>query len=129
MSQSARPQITVMPPKAKWIRDEVVAFEPDHNRVRLGDGGSVAYEFLVVAVGIELDFARIKGLPAAFGTPGVCSNYSKDTVERTWPAITSFEKGNAIFTVPETPIKCAGAPQKIMYLADAYFRQVAAERH
>lgn len=32
--------------------------------------------------------------------------------------------GNAIFTFPNTPIKCAGAPQKIMYIADSYFRKV-----
>ena len=27
-----------------------------------------------------------------------------------------------MFTLPNTPIKCAGAPQKIMYLAEEMFR-------
>lgn len=37
--------------------------------------------------------------------------------------IHQFQGGNAIFTYPATPIKCAGAPQKIMYLADETFRR------
>lgn len=51
-------------------------------------------------------------------------NYSHMTVNDTWKAIQNFQGGNAIFTLPNTPIKCLGAPQKIMYLAEAYFREV-----
>jgi sulfide:quinone oxidoreductase len=57
------------------------------------------------------------------GTNGVCSNYSYDTVESTWQNIRDFSGGTAIFTQPLPPIKCGGAPQKIMYLADSYFRK------
>ena len=64
------------------------------------------------------------GLKEALGTPGVGCNYSPLTVNDTWKAIQNFQGGNAIFTVPNTPIKCLGAPQKIMYLAEDYFRQV-----
>lgn len=67
---------------------------------------------------------QVIGLPQALGTPGVGSNYSHLTVNDTWKAIQNFKGGNAIFTVPNSPIKCLGAPQKIMYLAEAYFREV-----
>lgn len=67
---------------------------------------------------------QIKGLPEAFETPGVCSNYSSKTVGKTLESLEKFKDGNAIFTFPNTPIKCAGAPQKIMYLADEYFKKV-----
>ena len=67
---------------------------------------------------------QVKGLPEALHTPGVGSNYSAGTVQDTWKALQSFREGNAIFTVPNTPIKCLGAPQKIMYISDAYFREV-----
>jgi sulfide:quinone oxidoreductase len=63
-------------------------------------------------------------LPEALHTDGVCSNYSAHTVKDTWKCLQSFEGGNALFTLPITPIKCLGAPQKIMYLADDYFRKV-----
>ena len=69
-------------------------------------------------------FCQIKGLPEAFDTPGVCSNYSAATVKKTLQAMQDFESGNAIFTFPPPPLKCPGAPQKIMYLVDEYFRKV-----
>jgi hypothetical protein len=33
------------------------------------------------------------------------------------------ERGNAIFTQPAGAIKCGGAPQKIMWLAEDYWRR------
>ena len=55
----------------------------------------------------------------------VCSNYSRETVVKTFPAIQNFKKGIALFTYPSTPVKCAGAAQKVMYLADDYWRKVS----
>ncbi|XP_013783340.1 sulfide:quinone oxidoreductase, mitochondrial-like, partial [Limulus polyphemus] len=83
----------------------------------------ISYEYMIVAMGIKLDFYKIKGLPTAFETPGVCSNYSPHTVTKTTQAMKDFKEGNAVFTLPNTPIKCAGAPQKAMYLTDAYMRE------
>lgn len=57
------------------------------------------------------------------GKNGVTSNYSAQSVEKTNEFIKSFKGGNALFTMPSTPIKCAGAPQKIMYLADEQWRK------
>jgi hypothetical protein len=67
---------------------------------------------------------QIKGLPEGFAYPKIGSNYSVKTVEKTWKALQGFKEGNALFTFPNTPVKCAGAPQKIMYLSEAYFRKV-----
>lgn len=67
---------------------------------------------------------QIKGLPEAFEHPNIGSNYSLQTVEKTWKALQNFKEGNAVFTFPNTPVKCAGAPQKIMYLSEAYLRKV-----
>lgn len=68
---------------------------------------------------------QIKGLPEAFEHPKIGSNYSVKTVEKTWNALRNFKEGNALFTLPNTPIKCGGAPQKIMYLSDSYLRKVS----
>ena len=86
-------------------------------------GDTVNYEYLVVALGLQLDYHKIKGLPEAFETPGVGSNYSPLYVEKTTKAINDFQGGKAIFTFPNSPIKCAGAPQKIMYIAEETFRK------
>lgn len=85
----------------------------------------LSYDYLVLALGIERDLDRIPGLADALysESSGVCSNYSHATAGKTWECIRQFEGGNAIFTFPSTPVKCAGAPQKIMYLAEDYWRK------
>jgi sulfide:quinone oxidoreductase len=112
-----------IPNGATWIRDAVVQICPDENTVVTSDGTQVSYEYLIVAPGIQLDWGKVKGLPEALGRDGVCSNYSFEQVDKTWEFIKGFKGGNAIFTHPNTPIKCGGAPQKIMYLADDHFRK------
>ncbi|MET0385597.1 MAG: FAD/NAD(P)-binding oxidoreductase [Polyangiales bacterium] len=118
-----RDEASLIPSGARWIRDAVTAIEPDRNRVRTGSGRYVTYDWLVVALGIQLDWAKIDGLPEALGRDGVCSNYAYESVDSTWRFLRGFRGGNAIFTFPATPIKCAGAPQKIMYLADDLLRR------
>ena len=72
--------------------------------------------------------SQVPGLVEALEKdPKVCSNYHSAYVEKTFPALQAFRSGNAIFTFPNTPIKCAGAPQKICYLADDYFRKVSSD--
>ncbi len=61
----------------------------------------------------------------ALETPGVCSNYSSAYVQLTWKAIQNFKSGNCVFTFPNTPVKCAGAPQKIMYITERILTEVS----
>ncbi len=118
-----RDQASVIPPKAKWIRDAVTEFDPAHNRIRTRDGRVIEYDYLVVGAGIQINWDGIKGLKESVGKDGVCSNYSFETVSSTWENIRNFKGGTAIFTQPAGAIKCGGAPQKICYLAEDYFRK------
>ncbi len=120
---SRRSMADLIPRGVTWVQDRVVAIEPEKNEVRTEGGKTLSYEQLVVAAGIQLDWDAVKGLPEAIGKGGVCSNYGYDKVGYTWKTIQAFERGNAVFTFPATPIKCAGAPQKIMYLAEETFRR------
>ena len=106
-----------------WIKDFAESFQPDANKVTLKSGDVISYDFLVVCPGLQLDFDKIDGLVETLGKNGVCSNYSADTVEYTWETLQKIESGNTLFTQPPMPIKCAGAPQKIMYLAADRFRK------
>ncbi len=121
--QTEHDEASVIPPGATWIRDSVAEIHPEENFLLTEDGKKVTYEYLVVAPGIQIDWGKIKGLTESLGKDGVCSNYSYEYVDKTWEFIRSFKGGNAIFTQPSTPIKCGGAPQKIAYLADDYFRK------
>lgn len=120
---SEREEAGVIPAGVTWIRDAATEFDPDHNAVVTRDGKRVGYDFLIVAPGIQIDWEKVKGLREAIGRDGVCSNYAYEYVSYTWECIKQFSGGNALFTLPNTPIKCGGAPQKIMYLADDYFRR------
>ncbi len=112
-----------IPKNVKWIKDYAEDIDPDANTVSLRNGGILSYEYLVIAPGIQLDWDKVKGLKEAIGKNGVCSNYSYKTVDSTWKALSEFKGGNAVFTNPLGQIKCGGAPQKIMYLAEHYLRK------
>lgn len=118
---SEREEAGFIPSGATWVRDAVAEFLPDEDRVLTRDGRSIGYDYLVVAAGIQIDWGGVKGLAESIGRDGVCSNYDYRYVDYTWECLRAFEGGNALFTMPGTPIKCGGAPQKIMYLADDYF--------
>jgi len=120
---SRRAMADVMPRGVNWIRDRVTAFNPEKNEVQTEGGKQLIYNELIVAPGIQLNWDAVKGLPDAINKGGVCSNYGYDKVPYTWETIQAFQGGNAVFTFPATPIKCAGAPQKIMYLAEETFRR------
>ncbi len=121
--KTERNEADVIPSNVKWINDGVAEFFPDENYVVTSGGAKLGYEVLIVAAGIQLDFDKVKGLPESIGKDGVCSNYSYQYVDQTWEFIRGFTGGNALFTQPSTPIKCGGAPQKICYLAEDYFRK------
>ena len=121
--ETERREKDFIPKGVTWIKDAVTEFLPDQNMLRTEGGKEIRYKYLVVASGIKLDWNKIPGLAESVGKNGVCSNYSYETVESTWQNIREFKGGTAIFTQPLPPIKCGGAPQKIMYLADSYFRK------
>ncbi|NQW43895.1 MAG: NAD(P)/FAD-dependent oxidoreductase [Deltaproteobacteria bacterium] len=121
---SEKREADLIPSGVDWIQDAAETFLPQTNRVITTTGREITYRYLVVCPGMEIFWDKIQGLKETLGTSGVVSNYSYNSVESTWRAIHQFKKGRAIFTFPNTPIKCGGAPQKIMYLAEDYFRKV-----
>ncbi|MDP1664480.1 MAG: FAD/NAD(P)-binding oxidoreductase [Methylobacter sp.] len=123
MKQTMRNEADLIHPTVTWIKDYAETFEPDDNSVSLRSGDTISYDYLVVCPGLQLDWDKIKGLKETLNKNNVCSNYSAETVEYTWECIQNIKEGTALFTQPPMPIKCAGAPQKIMYLAADRFRK------
>ncbi|KAL5019795.1 hypothetical protein ScPMuIL_002687 [Solemya velum] len=124
VSNSSRPMGKVLPKKADWIQAGAVAFDPKNSTVTCSNGDVIKYDYMVVSMGLQLDYHKVKGLPEALlSDPAVCSNYSSKYVTKTFPALENITDGKAIFTSPNCPIKCAGAAQKIMYIAEEYFNK------
>lgn len=119
--KTARPMASVMPSGADWIKDYVTGIDASNNSVTTRESGAIAYDYLVVCPGLVYDFSLVDGLSESIDKGVVCSNYTDPN--HTWDVLKNFKGGTALFTQPTTPIKCGGAPQKIMYLADSYFKK------
>jgi len=139
-----------MPKGVKWIKEKAVEFDPDNNKVITANGQEVSYDYMIVATGLQLDYGKIKGLEEAgsilsldeagsenarkvLGKNGITSLYFANGAVDTWSAMQkliadakSGKQIKAVFTHPNTPIKCGGAPKKIMYLTDARLREAGA---
>lgn len=115
--QTRKPMAEVLPHGVKWVKTAAAGFAPDENLVILADGSTLAYRTLVVATGLKLDWEAIPGLTETLGRNGVTSNYRYDLAPYTEKLSAGLTAGRAIFTQPPMPIKCAGAPQKAMYLS------------
>lgn len=123
MERLRRDEKDCIPAGVTWIQDAAERFLPEERIVETASGRRLEYSVLVVCPGMQIDWDKIEGLREALGHDGVTSNYSKETAPYTWEVIDSFTGGTAIFTFPAAPIKCGGAPQKIMYLADDVFKR------
>ena len=116
-SRTVRPMAQVMPRGVAWLKTAATGFSPETNSVRLVDGSCVTYRLLIVATGNRLAWELVDGLPETLGRNGVTSNYGYQTAPYTWQLVQQLKQGRALFTQPPMPIKCAGAPQKAMYLS------------
>ncbi|MFN3267178.1 MAG: FAD/NAD(P)-binding oxidoreductase [Deinococcales bacterium] len=123
IASSVRNQKDLIPSGVEWLQSAVLEIDPVARVVKTSHNQTVSYDYLVVCPGIQIDWHKIKGLEGALGRDGVCSNYAFEQAPKTWEMIRTFGGGNALFTAPSTPIKCGGAPQKIMYLAESAFRR------
>ena len=135
-----KPNADLMPDGVKWVKDSVTEFNPDSNKVMTAKHGEIGYDFLVVATGLQYDYEAIEGMtPDLVGQKGISSVYLNDPAAGTAKGGTATwewfkllraaaEKASpdnpvqAIYTQPDTPIKCGGAPQKILYLSDDALR-------
>jgi sulfide:quinone oxidoreductase len=121
MGATRKDESKLIPPGVDWIRDRVSTFDPLNNKVNTENSGAIQYDYLVVSPGMQMDIEALPGLREALATDYVCSNYIDP--QKTYEVLKNFRGGNAVFTQPAGAIKCGGAPQKIMYLAEHYFRK------
>lgn len=120
---SVRWEADYIPRGVDWIQEIVTEIDPERQKITIKSGKRISYDFLVVAAGIELNWDSIPGMVEAIERGDASTNYTFDLAPKTWDLIRNFRGGNALFHMPAGPVKCPGAPQKIMYLAGDYFRR------
>ncbi|XP_059051520.1 uncharacterized protein LOC131846275 [Achroia grisella] len=123
--QCQRPTKSVLPPRVRWLEDCAEDFDPCNCIVHTKNGHKIRYKYMVIGVGLKNDYHKIPGLVRAlnYHNSGVSTIYSPAHCVKTWCCLSRFKGGHAIFTFPNSGTKCSGAAQKIMYLADDYWRQ------
>ncbi|XP_073839518.1 sulfide quinone oxidoreductase [Musca autumnalis] len=126
VEQSYKPMSQVLPKNIEWIKEKAQHFDPNNNTVTTASGQEIKYDMLLLAAGLQLNYNKIPGLLDALAIPNgkVCSIYSPLYVDRTYDCLRNITEGNAIFTFPSSPVKCPGAPQKIVYISEHYFRKM-----
>lgn len=116
-----------MPRDVQWIEDSVAEFDPDGNKVVTAGGKAIAYDYLIVATGLKLDYAAIEGMDTdRIGSDGLGSIYGgPDAAAATWAAMSRFTEtgGVGLFGRPATEMKCAGAPLKYAFITDDRLRR------
>lgn len=123
IENTCRPEAGLIPPGCAWIRARCAAFDPGARQVRLEDARAIGYRMLVIAAGLQCNWQQVEGLSETLGANGVSSNYAFEHAPYTWDCLRLWRGGRAVFTQPPPPFKCAGAPQKILYLAADHWRK------
>lgn len=124
ISETVRPQRSVIPDGVTWIQDAVTAVDPERSIVRLAGGGEVGYDQLVLSPGMQKDWASVPGLAESIGTGDVTTHYEGDLAARTSLRLRDLRGGTVVFTQPAGPSSCAGAAQKPMYQACDYWERI-----
>jgi len=139
-----------VPDGVKVIEDRAIFFNPQENKLTTEKGQVVTYDYLILAMGVQLDFERIKGLEEAGRAlssgnndklldalgDSICSIYTGQGSVKTWEIMQKYiaqaksgKKTKFIYTHPNTPIKCGGAPKKIIYLTNARLKEAGAREN
>lgn len=116
-----KPMEKVLPKGSKWLQERVERVDPIGRVVKAGDY-NIEYDFLVVALGIELNYEAIEGLPEALGTSGICTNYLVDHVEYTYDTLTKVTSGNIIVTKPKSKIKGGVSAENSLFTMDSFLK-------
>lgn len=119
-----KPQTDVFKEGIKITHNKVAKVLPEQNTLITDDGQTWTYDQLVIATGNVCGFDAVKGLKEALDDPQcpVGSIYWKDYANKFNNLASKIQSGKVIFTEPPMPIKCGGAPQKVLYLNEERFR-------
>jgi sulfide:quinone oxidoreductase len=116
-----------VPKGCALINAAVAEIDPEGKKVVTSSGQAVPYDFLIVATGLELNYAGIEGMDTArIGQNGLGSIYhSPDAAAATWQALSQFadQGGVGLFGRPASEMKCAGAPLKYAFISDDHLRR------
>jgi sulfide:quinone oxidoreductase len=118
-----KPRRQFVPRGAELVQGEVEAVEPAQNRVKLQDGRTLPYDFLIIASGCQIAPQQTEGLAGAGWRKNIFDFYTLGGALALRDALAKFQGGRLVINITEMPIKCPVAPLEFAFLADWYFHQ------
>ena len=117
-----KPTKKFIPDGVELITAEIEQVFPEENKVVLGDGRELPYDYLIIATGTT---------PRPDQTPGM-EEHLRDTVHEFYTyegtvalgeKLKTWQGGRLVVQICEMPIKCPVAPLEFTFLADAFFKE------
>jgi sulfide:quinone oxidoreductase len=117
-----KPSRAFIPRDVNVVTAEIDRVVPESNEVVLSDGGSLEYDFLVVATGTTPRPDQTPGMDGDEWRKSVFDFYTLDGATALADKLASWEGGRLVVHITEMPIKCPVAPLEFTFLADSYFK-------
>ena len=118
-----KPKIDFLPPRAEVVNGTIDLIEPADNRVKLADGTTIDYEYLVIATGAHIRPDETPGLESSEYGKTVHDFYTLEGAKALADTLRFWEGGRLVVNIIEMPIKCPVAPLEFTFLADAFFTE------
>ncbi|MFA5785467.1 MAG: FAD/NAD(P)-binding oxidoreductase [Actinomycetota bacterium] len=114
----SRDERSLLNRRVELIVDQATYIDAQAKEVSLGHGGSLPYDYLVVATGARLVPEQVPGL-----IEGAHEFYSLEGSLRLREALRGFKGGRLVIGVAGMPYKCPPAPVEFALLADSFLRK------
>jgi sulfide:quinone oxidoreductase len=114
--QISRPVADLLERGVRLVPGDVQGLDPARGAVAT-DRGEFRGDFLVLALGADLDLAGVPGLPEA-----AHSFYTVEGALRLRAALEGFGGGDVAIVIPKVPFKCPPAPYEAAMLLENAFR-------
>jgi sulfide:quinone oxidoreductase len=118
-----KPRRDFMPSGVEFIIGEIDTVEAESNQVKLVNGTTLDYDYLIIATGTTPRPDQTPGLETdEYGTT-VHDFYTLEGAEALAKSLDTWDGGRMAINVIEMPIKCPVAPLEFTFLADWYFHE------
>ncbi len=101
---------------------EIDLIRPEDRQVDLAGGGSLDYDYLVIATGTSPRPDETPGMLGAEWRRSIFDFFTFEGAEALRQALATFDHGRLVVHIAEMPIKCPVAPLEFAFLAEASLR-------
>jgi sulfide:quinone oxidoreductase len=118
-----KPKRDFVPPGVELVMSAIEAIEPAQNTVRLANGETLPYDYLIIATGADIHPEQTPGLGEDEWGKSIHTFYSFEGAQALFKQFKDWKGGRLVVNVVENPIKCPVAPLEFLMLADWFFHE------